>query len=178
MKARPAHLIVGEIKKPHGIKGELFVLPATDDVALVYEPGRTLTVGDADGGALGPDVTLTVAVAREFKGGLIIRFDGLIDRNSADQFRGRTLLIRAEDTRPLEQGEYFLHDLAGLEVTLLNGEVVGRVAEIYEGATDYLLGVDDGERERLIPFSGQIVREVDLVAGRIVIEPTPGMLTL
>jgi 16S rRNA processing protein RimM len=117
-----------------------------------------------------------VQAARPFKGGLIIRFEGVEDRSAAEPLRDRTLLLAVEEVRPLEANEYFLHDLSGLEVKTIAGEVIGRVLEVYEAGPSHFLGVDDGERERLIPFTGQIVREVDMEAGTIVIEPIPGLL--
>ncbi|UCC75270.1 MAG: 16S rRNA processing protein RimM [Gemmatimonadota bacterium] len=171
-------LIVGEIRKAHGIKGECFVSPATDDVAGIYSKGRSLLVGDSEGRPDESGLALTIAGAREFKGGLIVRFDGVRQRNAAELLRGRTLLIEQAAARPLAEGEYFLHDLAGLEVCTTEGDVVGRVVEIYEGGPGHMLGVDDGARELLIPLSQEIVREVDLKAGRIVIDAIPGLLDL
>ena len=154
------------------------MVPATDDVAGVYAQGRELRVGDADGRPAEQGLSLAVQAAREFKGGLIVRFADVRDRDAAEALRGRTLLIRGEEARPLESGEYFLHDLVGLEVWSSDGERVGRVAAVYEGAAGHFLGVDDGGRERLVPFAGRIVRQVDLEAGRIVIEVIPGLLEL
>ncbi len=178
MKRQPTHLIVGEIRKPHGIKGELFVLPATDNVAALYQPGRSLQLGDSQGQPIEPEVALSLAGVREFKRGLLVRFADIEDRNAADSFRGRTLLISPEDAEPLEDQEYFLHDLIDLEVRCTDGALVGRVAEIYTVGAGHLLGVDDGERERIVPFSSQMVREVNLEDGRIIIEPLPGLLEL
>jgi 16S rRNA processing protein RimM len=169
---------VGEIRKAHGIKGECFVVLATDDVAGVYARGRALRVGDSEGRPGDFGLSLTVLATREFKGGLIVRFEGVRDRSAAEVLRGRTLLIAWEDVRPLEAGEYFLHDLIGLEVQLLDGTAVGRVVEVYETGPGCFLSVDDGESERIIPFAGRIIREVDVAAGRIVIEPVPGLLDL
>jgi len=151
-------------------------MPATGDVAGVYARGREFPVGDSQGQVEEYELKLTVQAARAFKGGLIVRFAGVEDRNAAEVLRGRTLLLAADDVRPLEAGEYFLHDLSGLEVKTATGDVIGRVIEVYEAGPSYFLGVDDGERERLIPFTGQIVREVDMEAGTIVIEPIPGLL--
>jgi len=151
-------------------------MPATDDVAGVYAPGREFRVGDSQGLIEEHGLRLSVQAARAFKGGLIIRFEGVEDRNAAEPLRGRTLLLAVEDVRPLEAGEYFLHDLSGLEVRTTTGDVIGRVVEVYEAGPSHFLGVDDGERERLIPFTGQVVREVDMEAGTIMIEPIPGLL--
>ncbi|MGD2154878.1 MAG: ribosome maturation factor RimM [Gemmatimonadales bacterium] len=175
---RAAFLIVGEIRKAHGIKGECFVSPATDDVAGVYSEGRSLLIGDSEGRPDESGLALTIAGAREFKGGLIVRFEDVRDRNAAEVLRGRTLLISPEDARPLEAGEFFLHDLVGLEVQTVEGEPVGRVVEVYETGPVHMLEVDDGTRGHLIPFSERLVREVDVQAGRIVIETIPGLLDI
>ncbi|UCF21712.1 MAG: 16S rRNA processing protein RimM [Gemmatimonadota bacterium] len=173
------YLIVGSISKAHGIKGDCFVMPATDDVAGIYAKGCELRLGDPQGRPLGEGTSLTVREVRRFKGGLIVSFDAVDDRNAAEVLRGLTLLARRADTRPLEEGEYFLHDLPGLDVYTVQGARVGRVAEVYEGGPSHYLGVvDDGEREHLVPFIAGVVREVDLRAGRIVIEPIPGLLDL
>jgi 16S rRNA processing protein RimM len=153
-------------------------MPATDDVAGVYAEGRGLRMGDAEGRPYPGASLLTVVAAREFKGGVIVHFDEVDDRNAAEMLRGRTLLIPAAEARPLEDGEYFLHDLVGLEVQSADGASVGRVVEVYEGGAVQLLGVSDGERERLIPFAEAVVREVDLENGRIAIRAMPGLLDL
>jgi 16S rRNA processing protein RimM len=172
------YLIVGEIRKAHGIKGDCLVMPATDDVAGIYAKGRALRLGDPRGEPLDDATDLQVRMARPFKGGLLVSFAGVNDRNAAEVLRGRTLLVRRDETRPLEQGEYFLHDLAGLEVRTVDDDLLGRVSEVYEGGQSIYLGVDDGERERLIPFTANVVREVDMKGGRIVVEPLPGLLDL
>jgi 16S rRNA processing protein RimM len=153
-------------------------MPATDDVAGVYTPGRVLRVGDAEGQAESYELALTVVSAREFKRGVLVRFEGVGDRNAAEVLRGRTLLLSADEARPLDAGEYFLHDLVGMEVEVESGGVLGRVADIYEVAQGHCLGVSDGEREHLVPFTATLVRKVDLEAGRIVIEPLPGLFDL
>lgn len=153
-------------------------MPATDDVAGVFAPGRGLRWGDPEGRPESGGDVLTVHSVRPFKGGLLVRFREVDDRAAAEGLQGRTLLIAAEEARPLEEDEYFLHDLVGLEVRTPGGERIGRVAEIYEGGAVHLLGVDDGEREHLIPLNRQIVRRVDLKEGAIVVEPIPGLLGL
>lgn len=173
-----AFLIVGEIKKAHGIKGECFVSPATDDVAGLYSEGRSLLIGDSEGRPDESGLALTIAGARGFKGGLIVRFEDVRDRNAAEVLRGRTLLARADEIRPLAAGEFFVHDLVGLEVETVEGRPVGRVVEIYETGPGHMLEVDDGAHTHLIPFNERLVREVDVKAGRIVIDAIPGLLDL
>ena len=153
-------------------------MPATDDVAGVYAEGRRLQVGDATGQPYAGESSLTVAAARVFKSGVVVHFAEVDDRNAAELLKGRTLLIPAGEARPLEDDEFFFHDLIGLEVETTEGGRVGRVVEIYEGGAVPYLGVSDGARERLIPFSKVVVRAVDLEGGRVVIEVMPGLLDL
>ncbi len=160
------------------MKGALFVSPTTDNIETVFARGRVLRVGDREARIARPEMALTVAEVRDFKGGLIVHFEELDDRNAAEQFRGRTLLIPVDEAEPLAAGEYYLHDLVDLEVRDASGNAIGRVREIYTVGSSLLLGVDDGGRERLVPFSQRIVREVDLEKGTIVIEPPPGLLEL
>ena len=152
--------------------------PRTDDVAGIYMKGRALSLGDPDGRAFEPPLVLTVQAARAFKGGFIVRFEDVSDRNAAEVLRGRTLLIPFSEARALEPGEYFLHDLVDLEVRTVAGEAVGRVTDVYEVGPGHYLGVSDGEQELLIPFTQQIVRDVDLTTGTILIDPIPGLLSL
>ncbi len=153
-------------------------MPTTDNVAQVFESGRILQVGDRNGRPAGPEMTLTVAGVRPFKGGLLVRFEHIRDRTGSELFRDRTLLIPAQEAEPLEPGEYFLHDLVGLDVHTTDGDVVGNVREIYPVGSGYLLAVFDGEREVMVPFSGRLVRSVALDEGTIVIDPPAGLLDL
>lgn len=154
------------------------MMPATDDVAGIYAQGREFRLGDPEGRAREGEPLLTLSLAREFKGGLIVRFAEVPDRNAAEALRGRTLLLPAQDLRPLDEGEFFLHDLVGLRVETAEGELIGEVGEVYEAGAGHFLSVVGGERERLIPFVGRIVQEVDVAAGRIVIEAIPGLLEI
>jgi 16S rRNA processing protein RimM len=154
------------------------VMPATDDVAGVYAEGRRLLLGDAKGQPYAGESSLTVAAARVFKRGVLVHFTEVADRNAAELLKGRTLLIAAREARPLEEGEFFFHDLVGLEVESAEGGRVGRVVEIYEGGAVPYLGVSDGARERLIPFNKAVVRAVDIEGGRVIIEVMPGLLDL
>ena len=153
-------------------------MPATDDVAGIYAKGRVLLMGDPEGRISASEETLTVAGVRDYKGGLIVRFKEMADRNAAEAARGHTLLIRAEDVRPLDDGEFFLHDLGGLEVKTSDGDRVGVVTDVIEGGPGYFLAVDNGERELLIPFSGRLIVQVDVERGLVVIDPPPGLLDL
>lgn len=176
-RAQPDHLLVGRITKAHGTKGELYVWPHTDRAAEVFAPGRVLMVGDEDG-SLSDDV-LVVERVREFKRGLLVGFEGIADRDTADPHGGRFLFApRIELTAPAED-EFYYHDLVGLEVVTVAGEVVGTVREVFETSPADLLAVEfaDGGR-RFVPLTKPIVQGIDVEGGRLVIDPPPGLLEL
>lgn len=178
--ALPAHLIVGHISKPHGTKGELFIWPLTDRPAEIFTAGRVLHVGERDG-TLPPDAPLEVIEIepRPFKRGLLVKFAGLDDRSGVDDLAGRYLAVPIDEIAPLDEGEVFYHQLLGLVVETVEGEVVGTVREVFETEPAHLLEVRSGDGKlHLIPFAERIVKKLDVEGGRLVIKPPPGLLEL
>lgn len=95
------------------------------------------------------------------------------DRSEAERLTGSEIAIMREQLPALAQGEYYWAELLGLEVTHLDGRVLGRVQEVMEMPAHDVLAVA-GERQRLIPFVvGPIVRKIDVVAGRIEVDWDP-----
>ena len=175
----PSHLVVGHISKPHGNKGELFVWPLTDHPEGVYAPGVLLGLGDAEDDQPNPDLPpLRVEHARPFRRGFLVAFGGVTDRNHAELLRNRYLFREAEALEPLAEGEVFYHQLLGTEVVTTEGDPVGRVTEVYELQPADMLQVQGQDGEIMIPFLKEVVVEVDIDAGRIVIDPPDGLLDL
>jgi 16S rRNA processing protein RimM len=92
--------------------------------------------------------------------------------------RGREITVSPDVLRPLEENEFFLHDLVGLEAWREGGEKIGAVIEVYELGGRILLGVEMQGHERLVPFQPELVRSVDRESGRVWIDPPPGLLEL
>jgi 16S rRNA processing protein RimM len=172
-------LVVGRVGRPHGIRGELSVQVHTDDPEIRFAAGSVLATEPA---ARGP---LTVSASRWHSGRLLVRFAGYADRNQAEELRGTFLCIDSAEVAPAADPEEFHdHELVGLEVLTLAGEPVGVVTDVLHQGQD-LLVVQPGERrggtmpgEILVPFVAAIVPEVDVAAGRLVIDPPPGLLDL
>lgn len=178
-RADPGFLAVGHLKRAHGILGELFVEALTDHPEGTFAPGVVLRVGDASG--LEPDPALPplrVVSARPHKGGFIAEFGGVESRSEAEALRGRYLLRATSELEAPEPGEYWQHELLGLEVVTVRGLRLGTVRVLYELAPADLLEVVDADREYLIPFREGIVVEVDLDGGRVVVDPPEGLLDL
>jgi 16S rRNA processing protein RimM len=166
-------IVVGLIRKAHGLDGEVLVELMTGDPDEVFVPGRTFRVVAA--GTAGPS-SLQLQGVRRHKGGVLLRFREVADRSAAERLRGRELALDEEELRKLDEDEFFLHELVGFSVERADGESVGEVATSYETGAQLLLGVMAGDRELLIPFGRQLVTEVDREGRRIVIDPPPGLL--
>jgi 16S rRNA processing protein RimM len=175
--AGPTHLAVGLLKKPHGVKGDVLVVPLTDEPDAVFRAGRVLAVLDGDGRPTGE--ALTVERGRAYHRAWLIHFEGRDRREAWEGWRERFLGMAVGEARPLEPGEFYLHELIGLGVELKDHTVVGTIREVYESPQGWLLGVmREAGGEVLVPFVAGVVRRVDRGAGRVVIEPPEGLLEL
>lgn len=176
--ARPEHLVVGHVSKAHGTKGDLFVWPLTDRIDDVFEVGRMLQIEpDEEEGEAG-DSALVIESVRPFKRGLLVKFEGLDDRDAVEALAQRYLRIPMTEAAPLEEGEVFYHQLIGLEVVTAEGERVGKVREVYDTGPTHLLEVRTGSGQVLIPFTERVVKKVDVEGGLMTIKPPPGLLDI
>jgi 16S rRNA processing protein RimM len=162
----PHALLAGQVGKPHGIAGEVYVFPISDDPAR-WRPGSKLLHESA-----GPVV---IATARPHRDRLLVRFEGVESRAAAEALRG-ALYIRRAQLRSLEPGEYWDHDLAGCKVIDVAGAEVGEISRVVPGPAQDLLAVRTPRGERLVPAVAEIVQDVDVAAGRVTIDPPAGLL--
>jgi 16S rRNA processing protein RimM len=147
----------------------------TDDPDGRFAPGITLR-GRPKGGS---ERGFVVDSVREHSGRLLVRFDGVADRNAADALRGIVFLVDSGDLPPIEDpDEFYDHQLEGLRVRTSAGAPVGTVAEVLHTAAGELLSVRDGDREVLVPFVSAIVTSVSLADQVIEIDPPEGLLEL
>lgn len=167
-------LVVGRIAKAHGIGGEVAVDVRTDDPEHRYANGASL---DTDPPERGP---LTVASTRWHSGRLLVRFDGVADRNTAESLQGTLLVADSETSRDGgDADEFWDHDLIGLTAVTTDGTVIGTVTELLHPPGPAVLVLDRGEAgEGLVPFVREIVPTVDLAGGRVVIDPPEGLFDI
>lgn len=165
-------LVVARIGRAHGIKGEVTVEVRTDEPELRLGPGAVLLTDPASAGPL------TIESGKVHSGKLLLRFEGVRDRNAAEALRN-TLLIAEVDPEemPEEEDEYYDHQLMDLDVVLADGTEIGRITEISHLPSQDLFIVErpDGT-ELMIPFVSSIVTEIDLEEQRAVIDPPPGLI--
>ena len=169
MADKPDRIPVGYVRRAHGLHGDVIVRPLTDD------PNR-FVVGATFESDEEPSRTLTIADLREHKDGLLIRFEEVRNRDPADRMRGLTLTIDPLERRRLDEDEYWPEDLEGLSVELVDGTSLGSVDSVITGgAQDRLVVATVAGAAVEVPFVAAIATEVDLAAGRIVIDPPPGL---
>jgi 16S rRNA processing protein RimM len=159
-------LLAGQVGKPHGIAGEVYVVPISDD-ARRFEPGAALQREDG--------TTLVVETARHHTNRFLVKFEGVDSRDEAERVRG-PLFVPAADARALEDDEFWPHDLEGCAVVLADGSPVGQVTSVVTGPAQDLLEIATPRGERLVPFVKEMVVGVDLDARTVTIDPPAGLL--
>jgi 16S rRNA processing protein RimM len=163
-------VVVARIGKAHGLKGEVTVRVHTD------APGERFVVGavfETEPASAGP---LRLRSVRDHNGILLLGFEEASDRTAAEGLRGTRLLAEEEaDT----EDAWYEDDLAGLTVVDVHGTTLGEVSGLESRpAQDLLvLRLTDGRTAR-VPFVEQLVPEVDVDGGRVVIDPPAGLLDL
>ncbi|KRE32004.1 16S rRNA processing protein RimM [Mycobacterium sp. Soil538] len=170
-------LVVGRVVKAHGVTGELAVDVRTDDPQRRFAPGVVLRCRPPRGGT---EREFVIESVRAHGGRLLMRLQGVADRDAADGLRGTLFLIDAADLPPIsEPDEYYDHQLEGLTVSTVDGVAVGTVAEVLHTAAGELLAVKRADgAEVLVPFVSAIVVSVSLSDAAIVIDPPEGLLDL
>jgi 16S rRNA processing protein RimM len=164
-------IVVGRIRRPHGIRGEVSVEVRTDEPDRRFTVGSTLSTDPAQRGPL------TLTASRWHSGYLLLSFTEIPDRTAAEQLRGTWLVMDSADLGPTgDPDEFYDHELIGLTAVTSGGEVVGPVTDVRHSGQDLLVINSAADSELLVPFVAAIVPEVDVAGGRLVIDPPPGLL--
>ena len=159
-------VIVGTVGRAHGLRGQVTVRPRTDSVEDRFAAGATLT---ADGRVL------TVTGHSWQQGRLVVGFAGVGDRTAAEALRGLDLWADGP-AEAIDDDEFHDTELIGLVALDRSGARLGEVVAVQHHPAQDLLVVRTSSGEGLVPFVAELVPEVDPAAGRVVIDPIPGLL--
>lgn len=160
-------VLVGEITSAHGIRGMVKVYPSTDTPERLAEIQRIY---------LGDDASLRgIESSSVQKSMVLLKIEGIDDRNASERLRGVKLYIPIEDRKPLEEGQFFIDDLIDLPVYTVEGDSVGKVSDILTQHVNDILVIRDEDKEHLIPFVGAFIKSVE--EDRIIVDPIEGMLS-
>ncbi|MCX6030652.1 MAG: ribosome maturation factor RimM [Chloroflexi bacterium] len=169
-QAQPPYLAIGAIVGVHGIRGEVKVSLMTDFPER-FRRGAKVYLGS--GNEVAP---VEIEAARPHKDFMLVKFKSVPDRNAAELLREQMVLIPEAEAMPLGEHENYAHDLIGLAVETADGRILGRLVEmLFTKANDvYVVQGDAGEV--LIPALRDVVRQVDLAAGKMVVMLPEGLL--
>lgn len=171
-------IVVARIVRAHGLQGGLLLHLETNSPEEVFRPGVSLRLLEGHPGLPPRELParLTVTEAAAHGKSWILHAEEIEDRSFAERFAGAWLALPAEELPELREGEYFLHDLLGLEVVDEELGRVGEVEEVYDVPGGPLLAVWVDGRERLLPFRREMVSEVDLDERRVRTRLPAGLL--
>jgi 16S rRNA processing protein RimM len=168
------HIVVGRLRKPHGLKGDSTLFPLTDDPETLLAPGSAVWLVGLDGEVVaGP---LTIERSRSYHREWLVKFAGAEGREALEPWRGLFLAVPLERVAPPKDDEVYLHELTGFSVRLPDGTPLGLVSSLYEMPSGLMIEVQGPRREFLLPYKKEFVREVDRAGRRLVVVLPEGLV--
>ncbi len=165
----PEYLVVGLLRRPHGLKGELLMEVITDFPERLRQ-GTNVYIGT------GHRLTV-ISRTRKHPDGLVIKLKGIDSPEAAGDLRMQTVYVSAADRPRLPDGMYYHHELIGFDVLDEQDRRIGRLKEILQtGANDVYVVSQDGGGEVLLPVIASVVLGVDRARREIRIREMPGLL--
>lgn len=164
-------LRIGVITSTHGIAGELKVYPTTDDPKRFKKLKNCILKNERE------TLELEVAGVKFFKNMVIIRFKEFNNINQVEKFKNSELYVTRENAIPLEEGEYYICDLIGLDVIDDKDNHIGKIYDVIQtGANDvYEIEADNGAHY-LFPVIDECILNVDIEAGYVVAHIMKGLM--
>jgi len=161
---------IGKIVNTHGIKGEVRVVPTTDDPKR-FQKLKEIYIERTD------MQLYKVESVRYHKNFVLIKFEGVDSINDAELFKNATLKIDKKDGLPLAKDEYYIGDLFNLEVVTEEGRMLGEIVDIiYTGSNDvYVIKNKETQKELLIPAIKQVIKKVDLQQKTMIVRLLEGL---
>lgn len=151
----PVFLVIGKVRRPHGVTGDVLVEVYTDFPERLQVKTKVFAGQDR--------IPLTIRRQRFHNDGVLLAFDGFTTPEQVGRFRNQMLYIQTENAAKLSEGTYYYHELIGLSVVDEAGTSLGKIMEIIQtGANDvYVVKNDDGH-EILLPAIAEVILNVDL----------------
>ncbi|WP_314044246.1 ribosome maturation factor RimM [Streptococcus cristatus] len=163
---------VGKIVNTQGLQGEMRVLSVTDFAEERFKKGNKLTLFDKKDQFV---MDVEIASHRKAKNFDIIKFKGMYHINDIEKFRDFSLKVAEENLTDLEDGEFYYHEIIGLEV-YENDVLLGTIKEILQpGANDVWVVKRKGKRDLLLPYIPPVVLGIDIEQGRVDVEIPEGL---
>lgn len=164
-------LEVGQIVNTFGIKGFVKIYPYVDDVKRFDDLKKVYVT-------LKKELkVLEIEEVKYQKNMVLVKFKGIDDLSEAEKLRNCYVEIAREDAIPLEEGQYFIVDLLGLEVYSDEGNLIGTLKDIFNtGSNDIYEVKDELGKQILLPGIPEVIKEVDLENGKIIVHLLDGLI--
>lgn len=151
-------IVIGRIGAPHGVRGEVRIVPLTDfpdrfkGLTAVFLEGRR---------------KLEITSVKDNKQFILLKFKGIDDRDAAEPLKGKLLEVPRSAAPPLLAGEYYSFDIIGLEVYDENDALLGTIKEILKTGSNDVYVVEKDAAQILVPALKKVVTNIDLDAGKM-----------
>ena len=153
--------------KPHGLAGEVQVQILTDFPDR-FDTLKTVYVGERYTPAI-------LESQRRHGRRILLKFEGYDDLEEAEKLRGEMIYVPVDEAVPLEEDEYYVHEIVGLQAWTTEGEYLGRIEEVIHTGSNDVYVVRDSVRETLIPALSDVVLKIDTEQGRIEVQLMKGL---
>lgn len=165
------YIEIGQIVNTFGIKGQVKVMPFTDDITRFDYLKKIYIVNKK----LRKEVE--IEEVKYHKDMVLIKFKGLDKIEDVEIYKNCYLEIDRKDAKPLEEGEYYIVDLIGLDVITDEGQNLGKIDDIYNtGSNDIYVVKDDLGKQVLLPAIKEVIKEVDLDNKKIIVHIIEGLI--
>ena len=161
---------VGQIVNTFGIKGLLKVKPFTDDLER-FEELKTVYICKKN-----EIKKLEIEEVKYHKEMVLLKVKGIEDMTEAEKYKGLFLKINRKDAKKLPKDTYFIADILGLEVYTDQGQLLGKVDDIFPtGANDVYVVKDEKGKQILLPSIPEVLKNIDLETGKVIVHLIEGL---
>ena len=167
-------VMIGEIVKPHGIRGEVKVYSYSERPENFKHYKKIVLQEPAGSGT----EIYKVVKSREQGKLAILQLEGVASREAAEALQGSTVWLKKADFPKLDSDEYYWHQLEGLLVLTESGQELGKVSKLFSTSAHDIMVVTGAGHEYMIPVNGDIIRKIDEQEGKIIISPPAGLLEI
>ncbi|WP_258955107.1 ribosome maturation factor RimM [Sporomusa ovata] len=155
-------ITIGKIVAPHGVRGDVRIVPLTDFPDRFYDLTKVLVDGVGE---------LALESARQHKKFILLKFSGLDSINDIEHLRDKLIQIRREDAVKLPEGRYYIFDIIGLNVFTEEGNLLGTIIDVLQpGSNDVYVVKQQDKSEVLIPAIKEVVKKIDILGKQMIVK--------
>lgn len=155
-------IIVGKIVAPHGVRGDVRIVPLTEFPDRFHEL-KTVIVDDVG--------QLKLETAKQHNKFILLKLAGIDNMNDAERLRDKLIRIERKDLVKLPEGKYYIFDIIGLNVFTETGELLGVITDVLQpGSNDVYVVQQEGKQDLLIPAIKQVVKKIDISGKQMVVK--------